>query len=142
MFKKILILLAALTLSFIGSFLINVNFVIQSEAYSVWPVLLIFALIIGTVFVSLYFLIDKIAPSSLRYTFAMAALLLVFSGLTDIAYVYVQNHTDWLAINNGTTDLTTVQTGVHSPMFFYAKYVIVLLLHLISRLKAKLHKNV
>ena len=46
MFKKILILLAALALSFIGSFLINVNFVTQSEAYSVWPVLLIFALII------------------------------------------------------------------------------------------------
>ena len=142
MSKKFLIVLTALALSFISSFLINISFVNNSDASGVWPILLLLSVIISAIFLGLYFLIDKIASSTLLYTFAMAAVLLVSSVLTDTAYVYVQNHTDWLAINNGSVHLTTLQKWIHSDIFFYAKYMLVLLLHFIARFNAKSHKNV
>lgn len=117
----------ALALSILFEILVRHNV----DAKGWWPVALLLGIVFQGIIACIYIWIDKLNPSSYRYTTCYAMLLIL-----PLLILFVSDLVtpiDWLAVNNGVKSLTLWQSVTNSDWFSPICTMLILLTHFISR---------
>ena len=119
--------IVVLTLSLLFEILVRHNV----DAKGWWPVALILGTLFQGIIACIYIWIDKLAPSSYRYTACYAMLFILPLLILFISDLVTP--IDWLAVNNGVKSLTLWQSVTNSDWFSPICTMLILLTHFISR---------
>lgn len=101
------------------------------DAKGWWPVALLLGIVFQGIIACIYIWIDKLNPSSYRYTTCYAMLFIL-----PLLILFVSNLVtpiDWFAVNNGVKSLTLWQSVTNSDWFSPICTMLILLTHFISR---------
>ncbi len=97
-----------------------------------WPLALIFTALYQALVSIVYCVIDKLSPSSYRYT-AVYGLLLTLPITINFLISEVFYPINWYTVNMGEVELTPAQAVVQSSLFLPVMIVLTLLTHLAIR---------
>ena len=121
----------------IGYLIYEVTVANNSDVKGWWPLLIIFQLLFNFGIAVAYCAIDKLYPSSYRYTVIyglLFALPLAISLLMNDVFYPI----DWYAVNTGKVELNAVQALFNNDLFLPIMAALILLSHFIFRYSLRL----
>ena len=124
----------------IGYLIYEVTVANNADVRGWWPLILSFVFLIHFGVSVVYCVIDKLYPSTYRYTLiygVLFALPLAISFLTNEVFYPI----DWYAVNTGEVELTAVQALFSNDLFMPIMTGLILLSHLIIRYSLRLKRG-
>ena len=138
--KKFILVFIPYLAFYIGYLIYEVTVGNNADVKGWWPLALTFMFLFHFGVAVVYCAIDKLYPSSYRYTFIYGVLFtlpVIISFLTNEVFYPI----DWYAVNTGQVELTAVQALFNSDLFMLILTGLILLSHFIFRYSLRLKRG-
>ena len=138
--KKFILVFIPYLAFYIGYLIYEVTVGNNADVKGWWPLLIIFQLLFNFGIAVIYCAIDRLYPSSYRYTVIYGVLFtlpLAISFLTNEVFYPI----DWYAVNTGKVELTAVQALFNNDLFLPIMAGLILLSHFIFRYSLRLESG-
>ncbi|SUD92052.1 hypothetical protein [Psychrobacter phenylpyruvicus] len=135
--KKFMLVFIPYIAFYIGYLIYEVTIGNNVDVKDWWPLALTFILLFHFVVTVVYCVIDKLYPSSYRYT-VIYGLLLALPLAISLLINEVFYPIDWYAVNTGQVELTALQALFNSDLLMQIMTGLILLSHFLFRYSQRL----
>lgn len=133
--KKFLIVFIPYVLVSIGYIVYEIEIANNVDVKGWWPLALILTMLFHGIVSVAYYIIDRLSPSSYRYTAIYGVLFALPFAIIVINEAW--NPVNWYAVNTGEVQLTISQAMTNSALYLPVMAGLILLSHFIIRWSAR-----